>query len=582
MIGIFYRFRIQIARFFLLLLVSSLFLISFPRKSISQDKYDFDFSKNFDWYDLLLSDNVKNSELLKSYVRSLMDEFSIEDGRIFLQELTKLDSINEIKNLPGIAALDGNPELATWNRELDSTVKNFNEVSNLSGLINAAFVLSKFHLKEGFYGGNIMKIKFEPNVVPFHTLAIDLIYDFFPADFMLDLLDKDSLNSDDLNVIDTSVVYSSFCNPSINPDMNRDKFISLINTVQHKTTLFTIYKILNPASFKYLGGVSKYTNLFREVLNNLRNKQDYFKNESLYILSIYLPDSTSFQTKAYVVFGNFIDTIANEDNHFTLRMENVGNDYEKFSRLTARGIFKVIWDDIEIDINKYLVKKEDSLLLGLMDNIYYSSCINYISSRFKEDRPSSMLEMDFAFFNKTISSIEKKAGKLIVDSLITAGFSGNTPYYTMGMQVANYIDRYLGKESLRNSILLGPVYFFYSYIKMYEQNKSRIRDVFRFNDYFEKKISEWTSLTKFEIENDLLKIQKYNTDTSKFFTKIRKLNEKYREDNFIFNLLTGEMLGKYGFYKQSLSFLKKALPFVPNQEILRSKINSLQEKLNNN
>jgi len=217
-----------------------------------------------------------------------------------------------------------------------------------------------------------------------------------------------------------------------------------------------------------------------------------------------------------------------------------------------------------------------------MDNIYYSSCINYISSRFKEDRPSSMLEKDFAFFNKTINSIEKNSGKSIIDSLLRTGFSGNTPYYTMGMQVANYIDRYLGKESLRNSILLGPIYFFYSYIEMYEQNNSRIRDVFRFNDYFEKKISEWTTLTKFEIENDLLKIQKHNADTSKFFTGIRKLNEKYKKDGFIFNLMTGEMLSKYGFYKQSLSFLKKALPFVPNQEALRRKINSLEEKLKNN
>ena len=582
MIGTFCRFGIQIARFFLLLLVSSLFIMSFPRKSISQDKYDFDFSKNFDWYDLLLSDNVKNSELLKSYVKSLMEEFSIEDGRIFFRELAKLDSVNEIKNLPGITALDSNPELVTWSRELDSAVKNFNEVSNLPGLINAAYVLSKFHLKEGFYGGNLVRQKYEPNIVPSHTLAIDLIYDFFPADFMLDLLDKDTLSDEDLNVIDTSIVYSSFSNPAINPDMSRDKLINLINSAQHKSTLFTIYKILNPASFKYLGGVSLYTKLFREVLNKLRDNRDYFKYESLYILSVYLPDSTSFQTKAYLVFGNFIDTITNEDNHFILRMENVGDDYEKFSRLTARGIFKVIWDDIEIDINKYLVKKEDSLLLSIMDNIYYSSCINYISTRFKEDRPSAMLEKDFAFFNKTTGSIEKKAGKLVMDSLIKAGFSGNTPFYTMGMQIANYIDRYLGKESLRNSILLGPIYFFNSYIEMYEQNKSGIRDVFRFNSYFEKKMGEWTSLTKFEIENDLLKIQKYNPDTSKFFTEIRKLNEKYRKDDFIFNLMTGEMLSKYGFYKQSLSFLKKALPFVPNQEFLRKKIDTLEEKLKNN
>jgi hypothetical protein len=581
MIGVIFRPRIKITGGFLLSLI--FFILSFfPSESISQDRYGFDFNKDFDWYDLILSDNVKNSELMKSYVKSLMDEFSIEDGRIFFRELVKLDSINEIKNLPAIIALDDIPDLTAWKSELDSTVQKFNEVNNFSGLINAAYVLSKLRLKEGFSGSSLKKKKYEPNVIPSHTIDIELVYDFFPAECMLDLLDKDSLDGDDICVLDTLVVFSSFYDSTINPDMGKEKFISLLKNVQQKKALMGIYKILNPASFKFLGGVSLHTKSFREILNYLHNRQNYFIEESLYILSSYLPNLISFQTKAYITFGNFVDTIANEENNFTIRLEMVGNDYEKFAPVTARGVFKVIWNDIEIDINKYLVKKEDSLLLNIMDNIYYSSCINYISTQLKEDRPSAMLEKDFAFFNKTVSSVESKAKKSIIDSLIRTGFSGLSPYITMGMQVVNYIDRYLGRESLRNSILLGPVYFFNSYIDMYRQNSSKIRDVFRFNSYFEKKIDEWSSLTNFEIEDGLLKIQRNNSDTSIFFPEIRRLNEKYKTDKFIFNLIAGEMLSKYKYYNHSISFLKKALPFVPNQEALREKINLLEEKINNN
>lgn len=560
-----------------LLCVIFIFLFAFPKISFPQDKYGFDFDKNFEWYDLLLCDNTKISPVLTSYVRSLMDEFTIEDGRNFFRELTKLDSITEIKNISQIAALDSDTIPGNWKVLLDSSLASFSEPDNFSGLINAAYLLSKFHLKEGFSGNNFKKVKYEPNITPSHSLDIKLEFEPYPAYYTLEMLGKDSLTPDDLMVIDTSLIFRSFCDSTINPGMNTEKLIGLIKYSQQKKPLFKIYKIINPGCFRNLGGVSLYTKDFGEVLNTIQEKEINLKTAALYLLSTYLPAGTSFYTKAYLAFGNFIDTVINEPNNFIIRLENVADDYERFSRLTARGIFKVIWDDIEIDINSYLVKKEDSLFLSVIDNIYYSSCINYIATQFKEDRPSSMLEKDFAFFNKTISAIEKKNKKSVIDSLVHTGFSGQAPYFTMGMQIANYIDRFSGKEKLRNSIMLGPVYFFNSYIETYRQDTKQIKEVFRFNDYFEKKVNEWSSSSNYEVEQDLLGIQKDHSDTAKFFSEIRKLNDKYRSNLFIFNLMTGEMLSKFEYYSLALGYLKKSQPYIPNQDAIKRKISDLEE-----
>jgi len=115
-----------------LLCVIFIFLFAFPKISFPQDKYGFDFDKNFEWYDLLLCDNTKISPLLTSYVRSLMDEFTIEDGRNFFRELTKLDSITEIKNISQIAALDSDTIPGNWKVLLDSSLVSFSEPDNFS------------------------------------------------------------------------------------------------------------------------------------------------------------------------------------------------------------------------------------------------------------------------------------------------------------------------------------------------------------------------------------------------------------------------------------------------------------------
>ena len=576
------RFRLKYSKTLFFLTSSLLFIFITFSKSYSQHNYGFDFNVEWEWYDLMLDDKCKNSTILTGYIKSLMEDFSIEDGRLLFKELTKLESLTDIKDMIYVPHLEDDPYQISWRANLDTNLQNFNEFDTFDGLISTAYKLSKYHIKDYFTGGFFKKRRFYENVIPAHTLNIKIDLEYFPANFLLNLFDNMNISEEEMQVIDTSEILRSFYDSVNNPGMDVEKLIKMINFSQRKEPLIQILKILNPLSARVFGGVSLYTQNFRRVINTITRYEKNIKDEALYILSVFLPDSLTFNTTAYLSFGNFNDTLYNKDDVFLIRLEECGDDYEKVSKILARGVFKVLRDDMEININKYLVKKQDSLLISILDDIYYTSCINYIASEFKEDLPSALLEKDFQFFNKSMDFVLKNRDTSGIDSLFRIGFYGQALYYTMGMQVANYIDRFSGKKDLKNAIILGPIYFYDRYIDMYEQNSDQIRSVFTFYDNFDNKVREWSGLVNYDMQKEVLNIQKYHSDSIQFFKEISRLNERYKADFFVFNLLIGQMLYKFEYYSESIKYFRKALPYTPNKDALRYKISELENILKPN
>ena len=85
-----------------------LFLIFFScsiNTARAQNKYGFDFEKDWYWADLL-SYKSSSSKIITSSIKYLMNEYTIEESRLLFRELTKLDSLNRILLLPEIAKYD--------------------------------------------------------------------------------------------------------------------------------------------------------------------------------------------------------------------------------------------------------------------------------------------------------------------------------------------------------------------------------------------------------------------------------------------------------------------------------------------
>jgi tetratricopeptide (TPR) repeat protein len=137
----------------------------------------------------------------------------------------------------------------------------------------------------------------------------------------------------------------------------------------------------------------------------------------------------------------------------------------------------------------------------------------------------------------------------------------------MGTQMANSIDKVLGREALKNSLMLGPVYFFNRYIDAYEQDSKQIRGIFQFRSEVEDKIIALMPLFPEDIFAKIIKLKKYRNDSTKLLSKLNQLSGKYKRDNrfFIFNLLSGQLLYESGYYRNALKYYKKSLDHLPDK-----------------
>ncbi|MFA5404383.1 MAG: hypothetical protein WC358_05575, partial [Ignavibacteria bacterium] len=92
----------------------------------AQINYEFDFNKNWEWFDLYSSSPAISNQLIKS-IQDLSKEWSIEEARYLFRNLIKLDSINEILNLPKIIDTDSNVGKRTWKFAALKELKYFSE-----------------------------------------------------------------------------------------------------------------------------------------------------------------------------------------------------------------------------------------------------------------------------------------------------------------------------------------------------------------------------------------------------------------------------------------------------------------------
>ncbi|MCX6163664.1 MAG: hypothetical protein NTU73_02190 [Ignavibacteriae bacterium] len=114
----------------------------FTKTLPAQINYEFDFNKNWEWFDLYSSNPAISNQLIKN-IQDLSKEWSIEEARHLFRNLVKLDSLNDILNLPQIIDTDSNVGKRTWKLAALKELKYFSEPETFRGLISAATTITK-------------------------------------------------------------------------------------------------------------------------------------------------------------------------------------------------------------------------------------------------------------------------------------------------------------------------------------------------------------------------------------------------------------------------------------------------------
>lgn len=544
------------------------FLILLPCSAYSQINYEFDFNKNWEWFDLYSSDPAISNQLIKN-IQDLSKEWSIEEARVLFRNLAKLDSINEILNLPKIIDTDSNIGKRTWKIIALKELKYFDEPETFRGLINAATTITK--IKKYFFQNRKLfdNRKFYLKITEKIDTASRITVNTTGAMQILDFYVSEDITEDHLKIIrESESLNAMFKNQ--NGTFNKDLFIHFLGLSKNRKPLVEIYKLFNPYSFGGLGFVSTHIKEFKSVVQSIDINQGKLKFYTINLLSQFFPKGAWLEANVDFLFGNFNNK--NNDNEYGERLLvnlcTIGDDYEYLARYLTRRLFLYEKYNTQLDVFPYLYKDEDTLILSLMTEVYDGGISNYMAPILEDNRPLSLLEIDFSHFKATTNAILFKKKKNIIDSLLKAGFSGRFLFYTMGTQMAYSIDRTLGRAALNDALMYGPLEFFKTYVDAYEADSKQITANFRFNSAFEDKIIAMRKKVPKDIYKEMYNINVRYIDPSPIPGVLEKTKLKYienKDDLFYFYLIGGQLLFDNGFFGKSQDYFKKCLNGLPDK-----------------
>ncbi len=530
------------------LTVSLLFL--FIADTFAQNRYNFDFEKDWDWVDLLIDDQSRLFQV-QEQIKYLRDEFRIEEGRILFRELAKLDSLNQLRDLPEVINEDIAKNRSRFFEIYLPAVKDADFSETFGGIVRAAVLLANIRDNFGEEKKPFGDRKFIIKSTELKKTNVQITFNYNAADAILDALTRGADENELVSIPEMKFLMENFDNKCV----TRDDLINCFRQVRRNDPLTKLYILSNPLAFMCFGYVEQFSDEYRKSLALIKREEQNILENSAYLLSLFFPENIDFKNSVYMFYGSRNCGWRYRDNSILMDLSRFGDDYELLTKYLTRELFFDEKDDIQINVMKYLYTGEDTLIYNLFDEVYSNGVSNYIAPILLSNRPSALLEKDFILFRKTIKAIDEKAMQEVIDSMFAIGVN-EMYFHSMGAQMAYCIDVYSGRDALKHSLLFGPLYFFQKYIDTYMLDDSPIRRVFRLPSNVEAKILNMNRSISYDMLVDIVNIKVNNSDTTNINPEVRKVFSKYkgRKDNWFLNLITGKLYLDRGFYSESLEY----------------------------
>jgi tetratricopeptide (TPR) repeat protein len=533
--------------------------------SLAQNKYNFNFEQNWEWVDLMLSEQCEMFGVLEQ-VKYLRDEQNINDGRRLFRELAKLDSLNQLRLLPKIIETDLAVNRALFTKLITPVAETIDYSDNFGGIVRAAVKLTE--LRNSFQEENKLFENRDYLVKTTEQIPSDMRLNFISrdAEFVLSNLSK-NLTEDDYSGFYGADEVTAYLASFKNGCITKEEFINCFRQVQKNDPLTNLYISCNPLSFMSLGLVNQYHKEFSSKLSVVLNEKQNIVFSCAYLLSQFFPSNIVVNRDVNLTYGTRVCGWKGNNKEILLDLSRFGDNYDLLTRYLTRELFSDVKQGAQLDVIKYLYSNEDTLLIKLVEEVYENGISNYLAPILQANRPSALLEKDFTLFRKTYKSIAEKRPHAFIDSLFNIG-TAEMYYHSMGTQMTYCIDVYLGRTSVRNSLLLGPLYFFKQYIETYNNNDSKIRKVFHLTKDFEEKINIMNKSISYDMLREMVDIKLTKDDTVNINPSVRSILKKYKErkDMWFLQLLIGKLYFDNDFYAESLPYFMSSLPGIISRE----------------
>jgi len=559
---IFPKLKIRIYCKILFLICTQIIILINIGESNSQSKYGF--SEKWTWEDMMNEAVLVDPVLIKS-VDILKQGITLKDARILLKNLSDLNSLNELTQIYIQPYSETEKNEVKW----DSVFRSSFEVNtitedNLKGLLSSMITLSEIRNSNSENG----KFKFHDKGYlsqPGKELKkkIEIDFNYSGAEKVLEFFKDENANAE---IVLESEVYKNVTKENdlkVNSNnLSRSELENDLLKSKDNSPLYSIYKWVNPESSGDFGGVNIYKDNFSEILSTIKENEDNIRFDIAKNILKYLPEDNDFKVELIFLFGSKATADDFSKNKIYVNVEDYCDDYNYLVRHLIHEIYKLNEKEIRFDVSEFMLNKKDEEFINLLSKIQINGIANYVGPVGSETRPYDLLEKDFQLFNKTYESIRKGKSKISTDSLKLAGFEGNAPFYTMATQMAYIIETTLGQNSLKESVIIGPVSFFNHYIKSYKDYPDKIRRVFRFSGSLENKIQKFknkfpdkTVKTAFQIKNSGI------SDSAILNIRIKDfIKSNFSKNNSeLLNILSGKILLDMNYFESADYYFSEGL-----------------------
>jgi tetratricopeptide (TPR) repeat protein len=275
---------------------------------------------------------------------------------------------------------------------------------------------------------------------------------------------------------------------------------------------------------------------------------------------MYLPENFPLYAEAFFIVGSGEPAWFNANGALGISLEYFGDEYNYIVSYLIHEFYSLAEDNIQIPIYEFVLSGQDLKFMRLIRDITRVGTANYVGPIGSQNRPSDLLEKDFKIFINTFNHLYNQNDLEKTDSLIQLGFRGVGPFYTMGTQMAYIIENTDGRKALIEAIKMGPVYFFKSYIKAYDDYPDEIRKVFRFSNKIEEKIEKFSRIFPDEIMSEALKLKNLTSTPTLLEEDITKYIKTYSGENkSLINLIVAQLYLEAGEYPKSKDYFMKGL-----------------------
>jgi len=519
-------------------------------EAVPQQKYGFDFAREWIWEDLISRAANEDPGLISS-VNILRNEISIIDGRILFRLISDLDSLNEVSGL----------------RNYFPDEKSGSKIGNLVGLKNDSDSFGKLiriaiaaaGLRRHCDGPefNFVSKFYLPQPEKFDAHNIDITFDYEGAEKIIEYFDNTGIN--ETHILATEP-YAIITSRELDLGISKKSLAEMIDSASSHDKLNSLYKWINPKSYMSFGGVYSYSGNFRNVINTLKENESNIALDIKNRLSNYLPESSYVKAKVSYLFYDSGPSWNYRNNFTGINMQFFCDNYEHLIKTLKHEIYINVLSGIQIPLEIFITKENDRVLAEIISRSVINGVANYVSAIGSETRPWHLLEKDFKLFNRTFREIYFSKNSYLIDSLISTGFAAEAPFYTMATQMAYIIESTHGKKALIESLRSGPVAFFNEYIESYMDYPEKIRPVFRFTSQVEKKIKALNSEINQNEFKQALRLYSLNKDSAEFRMLVNKFASDTKPGNMdAFNLLCGFLYLKAGEYSRAKNYFMNGI-----------------------